>query len=363
VYRIDRTVVALAIDSDLEINFERFVRYHNVIIFDEMSQLTEEQKRKAVQRYRFHKVVFVGDPGFQLGPITGETMSLVGLRVFRYEENHRIHDPVLLGLVQWLRELIAEGLEAQEIKRAFLQRMCAEFPEHVLSVKAVKRLYDIDDRIICATNKGTERIQGRAVMWTQLFEGRFAPHEKYLVTSNRSGHFNNGDVVVGEQPPSAKSFEICHALSVHKVQGETLASGKLFIDLYRMWEVQHLFTACSRPVTMDQVFVVDDAADDEDEGLLTGRVYAVRSPNTDREYIGSTMGSLAARLRKHRVDMEAYQAGKRKYEVTSAEVLRAGGAYIELLEEVRCESRAELVACERVWIARTLSAVNKKMKQ
>jgi len=362
-YGVDNAVVANAIDSDIPMRFERYQRYCNVIIFDEISQLTEEQKRKAMERYRFHKLLFVGDPGFQLGPVLGEPMSMADLEVFRYEQNHRIQDPILLDLVRWLRELIGMGRDANEIKGAFLERMRKEHPEHVLSVAAAQRMYNLEDSIICATNRGSDKVQGRVRMWTERLQGSFAPREKFLVTGNGGGFFN-GDVVVCERAPEAKSSEVCHALTVHKVQGETVSAGKLFVDVYRMWEAQHLFTACSRAVALDQLFVVvEEKKGAEEDGLLTGRVYAIRSPNTFRVYIGSTMGSLQARLRKHKVDAEAFATGKRKYEVTSTQILKAGEASIELLEEVRCESREELLMREREWIQRTRWVVNKKLRR
>ena len=43
---------------------------------------------------------------------------------------------------------------------------------------------------------------------------------------------------------------------------------------------------------------------------LNGKVYAIRSHQTEQVYIGSTVERLSARMSKHRAKHKAYKAGK-----------------------------------------------------
>lgn len=64
-----------------------------------------------------------------------------------------------------------------------------------------------------------------------------------------------------------------------------------------------------------------------------GKIYAIRSPNTDKYYIGSTTQRLHKRFHAHK---------KEKNTTTSKLVLECGDAYIELLELCSCNSKDEL---------------------
>lgn len=80
-----------------------------------------------------------------------------------------------------------------------------------------------------------------------------------------------------------------------------------------------------------------------------GKVYIIRSPNTDKVYIGSTTLTLSQRMAEHRRITRYYTMGNgmgRGGCPRSSTILDAGGAYIELLEEVHCKTRAELLARE-----------------
>ena len=75
---------------------------------------------------------------------------------------------------------------------------------------------------------------------------------------------------------------------------------------------------------------------------LYGKIYVVKSPNIEKIYIGSTCQRyLADRMVKHRA---------KETSITSAEIIDAGDAYIELLENYPCESKEELLWRERFWI-------------
>jgi hypothetical protein len=68
-----------------------------------------------------------------------------------------------------------------------------------------------------------------------------------------------------------------------------------------------------------------------------GKIYTIRSPQTNMYYIGSTASSLAKRLDFHR---SQYKAKTCYY--SSFEILKYDDYYIELLELYPCKDRVEL---------------------
>ena len=70
-------------------------------------------------------------------------------------------------------------------------------------------------------------------------------------------------------------------------------------------------------------------------------LYTIRSPHTDKYYIGSTTQILCKRFADHKTHYKYYQTGK-GYFLTSFKILELGDAYIELLEEINCDNRNQL---------------------
>jgi hypothetical protein len=72
-----------------------------------------------------------------------------------------------------------------------------------------------------------------------------------------------------------------------------------------------------------------------------GKIYSIRSHQTDEIYIGSTTQPLSMRMATHRRDYKCYLQGKMHY-ITSFKILEFGDAYIELIEEFPCVSKMHL---------------------
>lgn len=89
-----------------------------------------------------------------------------------------------------------------------------------------------------------------------------------------------------------------------------------------------------------------------------GKIYAIRSHQTEQIYIGSTTQTLAQRLGKHRSCYKVYKNGKRRY-MTSYEMLQYDDHYIELLELCECICKAELHRREGQLIRERNNCVNK----
>ena len=83
-----------------------------------------------------------------------------------------------------------------------------------------------------------------------------------------------------------------------------------------------------------------------------GLIYAIRSHLTDQIYIGSTTTSLAKRLYQHKTANKP---------CTSAEIIKYGDAYIELIENFPCQNKQELNRREGQHIRNTENCVNKNI--
>lgn len=88
-----------------------------------------------------------------------------------------------------------------------------------------------------------------------------------------------------------------------------------------------------------------------------GMIYMIESPSAGLCYYGSTCMPLAKRLYNHRKDYERYRNGTYHF-VTSFKVLDYDDHKIILVEEVKCESKQQLIAREAYYI-RNHECVNK----
>ena len=71
-----------------------------------------------------------------------------------------------------------------------------------------------------------------------------------------------------------------------------------------------------------------------------GKIYTIRSHQTEKIYIGSTCMPLSKRLHKHKSDYNTCR------KISSCEILKYDDYYIELLENFPCRCRDELVKRE-----------------
>ena len=75
------------------------------------------------------------------------------------------------------------------------------------------------------------------------------------------------------------------------------------------------------------------------------KIYVIKSPSFDKVYIGSTTQPLSIRFSEHKSHYKRYLAGKRNY-TSSYALIKLDDAYIELLQECKCDSKRELLAEE-----------------
>jgi hypothetical protein len=90
-----------------------------------------------------------------------------------------------------------------------------------------------------------------------------------------------------------------------------------------------------------------------------GKIYAIRSHQTEDIYIGSTTTKLSKRLYGHKSNFKKWKNGKYHY-VTSFELMKYDDCYIELLQGYSCDSKMELHKREGEFI-RSMDCVNKRI--
>ena len=72
-----------------------------------------------------------------------------------------------------------------------------------------------------------------------------------------------------------------------------------------------------------------------------GKIYTIRSYQTDKFYIGSTCNMLSKRFNDHKKNYNKYKSGN-YYFTSSYDIIKFDDAYIELLENFSCNDRNEL---------------------
>jgi hypothetical protein len=90
-----------------------------------------------------------------------------------------------------------------------------------------------------------------------------------------------------------------------------------------------------------------------------GKIYAIRSHQTDKVYIGSTTQSISKRFYEHKKSYERYLKDQKKAYISSFEMFKYDDCYIELIET--CKSKEELLREEGILI-REMNCVNRKIE-
>lgn len=92
-----------------------------------------------------------------------------------------------------------------------------------------------------------------------------------------------------------------------------------------------------------------------------GKIYAIRTYQSEEVYVGSTIQTLANRMAGHRRDYKEYKKnGTSVKYVSSYKILKYDDAYIELIQLYPCNSKTELDAVEGQYI-RQMECVNKNI--
>lgn len=236
-------------------------RHFSVLVFDEVSMMDNNTKELIFKNFPYHKIIFCGDIGYQLPTHVGLPIEVKGFDIIKeHTVNYRIKCDQLQNICNILRFLIKNGTDKGIIDKLFYKNFINKKVEdffmkrnRIIDRDELKEIYSIDDYILVGTKKvGYE--------YTKLFTGKFKNQdgslkEKYYFTHNGS-EYSNGDIIITSNEPIG-SCEIRHHFTTHSIQGETLRPPtKIFIDKTRMFDSRMFYTAISRAVKLDQIYIV-----------------------------------------------------------------------------------------------------------
>jgi hypothetical protein len=217
-------------------------RYNNVLIIDEVSMMSNEDKDLIINQYPTCKIIFCGDIGYQLPcfqskeqrekDIKPTPFSVKGMIVKKHEKNHRVECDKLSEVLNTCRKMMSYN---QSIKNYVFNKFQI--------IDRDEMNYDYKkDIIISSTHKGKD-----------YFTEKYKEQEKYyILKSDRV--YGRGEILI--EKPDTKDYEIRHAYTCHSIQGET-AKDKIFIDKNKMYENTMIYTAISRAKRFNQIVLVE----------------------------------------------------------------------------------------------------------
>ena len=92
---------------------------------------------------------------------------------------------------------------------------------------------------------------------------------------------------------------------------------------------------------------------------MKATIYLIRSPNTDKVYVGSTINPLHIRKSKHYNDFSRYNRKILHYK-TSYEIIKAGDCIFETLAIVEVPTKLDIYKLESFYIKQYPTAINKQ---
>ena len=265
------------------------IRGANILIIDECSMLPNDKKNEIIATYPLHKLIFIGDVGFQLDGVDKifRRMDHIGFdNVITFTTNYRCKcEKLRLLLLEIRRQMeefntiqtnyknwrIKKLNECRELEKNFTRKNKKESMNKIEEIrksiidametpdvvsretiykwvfdnfKNVDKItdYDVKDMILTYTNHTKDA-------YTNIYKDL----NKWFIKENKNGYYN-GEIHYGEKPENSNA-EIRHAFTTHSLQGET-APARIFIDINRMTDPKMIYTAISRATRFEDIFIV-----------------------------------------------------------------------------------------------------------
>ena len=333
-------------------------KFSGTLLVDEISMYSMEEIKALIDRFAFHKIVFIGDPGYQLPLIkdpkkkTGQTevtldrLKDLNIPIHQFNKSYRFKNcPAQSALVDKLREMIDEKFTGEEMCQFLLRNFDAQ---QIITPEKFIQMYDIHDRCLCSLNKYRDAYDEKLKQKVFMQDG--VRMRRYRADGQNGCPYPNGRIIIAESKPAVGCIEK-YTDSVHGVQGQE--GGRIFIDTRHMWDVTHWHTAISRATQKCDVFLVHSSAANQDRKRT--HFYSIRSPHTEDTYNGRTqLPESELRLQGHIA--AAKSQGKKS--CSSKKIIESGDAYIVTLETRDC-THDEAISLERHYIETDLNCVNK----
>ena len=256
------------------------MKNYNTLIIDEISCLSNKDKKIILNKFPKHKIIFCGDLGYQLPPVEGYEFNSDGLKIIKHTKNHRCQCEKLQKILKKMRILIDRDfidIEAKTLLKKY------KFKIH----KKEDIDYKVEDLIIAKTHKSKDYYTCKYAPYDELETMKIKTQTKlqdpklndkrqliqlleycnhFLAQQNKeeykkysvkikTGDCSQGEIIIGEKPDGV-DCEIQHGFTIHAIQGET-ASHTLFIDINRMKCTRMLYTALSRAKLFSQIKIIE----------------------------------------------------------------------------------------------------------
>lgn len=227
--------------------WKNIVENYNVLIFDEASMISEEERVIIFQMYKALKLIFCGDIGYQTPPINGTQMEMTAFQnVTQLLTNYRCPDGSPLAVIL---DMVREAIDTR-IYNA--ERLISGLK--TISIDELKQQYNITDIILSYTNNTKDK-----------YTAMFADKIKYCMLQCTKDHaYNTGEIYYEKPAIKCKDekeeqtyFVIKHGYTTHSVQGITFRQN-IYIDRDILRNLQVLYTALSRAVSIDQIYIITD---------------------------------------------------------------------------------------------------------
>ena len=382
---------------------------YNTLLVDEISMYSTEAAKFIMDRYKSHKIIFIGDPGAQLPlvqprnslPLTPYNAKKLGIPVIKFDTNFRCKCPKLQVILDEIREMTMR-IDDRNNKVCKTTEIMDRMKEllrdegQLIKQEDVPSKYQIEDMILVSRRneeapfvkewtdklaplmpvnvsaklslrKQPEILQTTTEKRGDNFVIKKNPQtplvklnlcasriQKYIVQANNH-EYSNGEIVISTTPPPVK-HEIVHAGTIHGAQGLD-AEANLFIDPRKFFEQEHPYTALSRAQYLDKVFMIEIPEEEPKNEFAECKFYRIISSATDKVYVGHTTKSLDTRMKRHREDSKS----KVKRKCMSSEIITINPkkAKIELIETYPCANIQDARMRERFWIEKTPNCINK----
>ena len=215
-------------------NENRLFNFNNVLIIDECSMLTESQKQFIFKTYNKHKIIFLGDVGFQAEPCSiGKEMDTTG---FDNVVN-------MNGIVYRFQDCIKQQELNKKIRFHIKNKIKIDYNKlglQTITKDELKKEYKVDDMIICFN---------RDNIYDTMFD-----YEKYLITNN-TRDFKNGTIVFEKPNIACITYKKKHGYTSHSLQGTTISKNNIYIDSSKM-NIRVFYTAISRACKWEQIKLI-----------------------------------------------------------------------------------------------------------
>lgn len=216
----------------------------NVLIIDEVSMMSNEEKTTIMNYYSDRKIIFCGDIDYQL-PFVQSHKKGVHTKftthgfdnIMRFDIDYRAAKCVeLKDMKIKIRNMIDLGDNWVE------PELINKFKK--ISRDEMKSCYNINDMVLCSSHKKKDE-----------YTTMFSHMNKYYITKT-TNKYSCGEILITDEVID-KEFgaELRHAYTVHSIQGETCKTN-LFIEAKNM-DMRMFYTAISRAQYMNQIFIVE----------------------------------------------------------------------------------------------------------